>query len=76
MITKYKDFERGELVRFENAMTYDGSILTGEGRIEGFATTLDGRTIIWVDVGDGYKYFMYEDVKKVAPNGDVSQGAS
>jgi len=76
MIVKYEDLEKGDLVRFENAMTYDGSRLTGEGRIEGFATTLDGRPVVWVDVGNGYKSFMYEDITKVAPIGDVSQGAS
>ena len=75
MLLKYKDLEKGELVRFENALTYNGSRLTGEGRIEGFATTLDGRPIVWVDIGNGYKSFLYEDIIKVAPHGDVSHVA-
>ena len=76
MIVKYKDLERGDLVSFENAISYDGSRLTGEGRIEEFATTMDGRPIVWVDIGNDYKAFTYEDVKKVAPLGDVSHVAN
>lgn len=77
MLLKYKDLEKGELVRFENAMTYDGSRVTGEGRIEGFGTVAYDNVEVWVDLGGGhYKSFQYEDIIKVAPQGDVSHVAS
>lgn len=76
MILKYKDLNKGELVQVENALTYDGSRQTGEGRIIGFGTVDYERTVVWVDLGDGnYKPFEYEDIKKVAPQGDVSHVA-
>lgn len=76
MILKYKDMNKGELVRVENARTYDGSRITGEGRIAGFGTVAYDNVEVWVDLGEGqYKSFQYEDIKKVAPHGDVSHVA-
>lgn len=77
MILKYKDLTEGELVRVENASTYDGSRITGEGRIVGFGIVAHEKTMVWVDLGNrNYKPFEYEDIKKVAPHGDVSQEAN
>ena len=77
MILKYKDLNKGELVKVENALTYDGSRITGEGRIEGFGTVAYDNVEVWVDLGGGqYKSFQYEDINKVAPQGDVSHVAS
>ena len=76
MILKYKDLNVGELVRVENAVTYNGSRQTGEGRIIGFGTVAHEKTTIWVDLGNGnYKPFEYKDIIKVAPQGDVSHVA-
>ena len=76
MILKYKDLTVGELVKVENALTYNGSRITGEGRIIGFGTVAYEKVEVWVDLGEGqYKSFQYEDIKKVAPLGDVSHVA-
>lgn len=77
MILKYKDLTEGDLVKVENALTYDGSRIIGEGRIVGFGTVAYDIVEVWVDVGEErYKSFKYEDIKKVAPQGDVSHVAS
>lgn len=77
MILKYKDLTEGDLVQVEDALTYDGSRQTGEGRIIGFGTVAYDKVEVWVDLGNGnYKSFQYEDIKKVAPQGDVSHAVS
>ena len=72
---KFRDLKKGDRVHFEN-IDYLGERISGEGSVYSFAESGCSH-FVWVDMGNRNLVLVpYEEIRKVAPTGNVSRGTS